>query len=338
MVAISQIQASNALITSSLPSHLVAVFVGATAGIGEATLKEFAKRANEPRVYFVGRSESAGNRILTECKALNSKGHFEFIQADVSLIRNVDKVSNDILAKESTLNLLFLSQGQAIMDGSETLEHLPVLASLNFYSRMRFIQNFLPLLQKAPALRRVVSVAGGSKEGTFDTTDFSARAVPLLALRGHLTTLITLGLEAVAKRAPEVSLVHDYPGTVMTSLFDQMPGPLGFAMRTQHSLRGWWNGVPIEEVGERQVYLATSSQFPPPNGENAGVPLQGVEAAPGIRGEVGSGVYSIDWDCESASESVQKLLTEYLTQGLDDKILNHTESEFKRILTSNGGE
>lgn len=111
MVSLLDVQSSNSRIASVLPPGLVAVFVGATSGIGETSLKQFAKHARQPRVYFVGRSQEAGDRITGECKALNSEGKYIFVKADTSLIRNVDDVCRDIKNKEKTVNLLFLSTG-----------------------------------------------------------------------------------------------------------------------------------------------------------------------------------------------------------------------------------
>lgn len=111
MVSLSDVQASNSRISSSLPPGLVAVFVGATNGIGEFTLKDFAKSTVQPRVYFIGRSQEAGDRILAECKALNPDGEFTFIKADVSLLSVVDDICQDIKSKEKAINLLFLTAG-----------------------------------------------------------------------------------------------------------------------------------------------------------------------------------------------------------------------------------
>lgn len=111
MVSYTQVKASNAKITSDLPAGLVAVFVGATNGIGEYTLRQFAKHAKDPRVYLVGRSPEAGPRIAAECTKISQGGSFTFIKADTSLIRNVDQICKDIKAKESSINLLFLSTG-----------------------------------------------------------------------------------------------------------------------------------------------------------------------------------------------------------------------------------
>ncbi|TKA61246.1 hypothetical protein B0A49_11964, partial [Cryomyces minteri] len=82
MISLSDVQSSNSRIASSLHPGLVAVFVGATNGIGEATLQQFVKHARQPRVYFIGRSQEAGDRIAAECKTLNPDGGYTFIKAD----------------------------------------------------------------------------------------------------------------------------------------------------------------------------------------------------------------------------------------------------------------
>lgn len=117
MVSLKDIRTSNSRIASALPPSLVAIFVGATAGIGETSLKQFAKHARQARIYFVGRTQEAGDRIAAECKALNSEGEYIFIKADTSLIRSVDDVCRDIKSKEKAVNLLFLSTGAVIDRG-----------------------------------------------------------------------------------------------------------------------------------------------------------------------------------------------------------------------------
>jgi NADP-dependent 3-hydroxy acid dehydrogenase YdfG len=111
MVSLQAVQSSNSRIASTFPSGLVAVFVGATAGIGEYSLLEFAHYAPKSRIYFVGRSEEAGARVKAECDKLNPQGSCTFIKSDVSLIKNVDEVCREIKSKEKAINLLFQTQG-----------------------------------------------------------------------------------------------------------------------------------------------------------------------------------------------------------------------------------
>jgi len=120
MVSLPDIQSSNFRIASTLPPGLIAVFVGATNGIGETTLKQFAKCTRQARVYFVGRSQEAGDRIAAECKALNSEGEYVFVKADTSLIHTVDDVCRDINIKENSISLLFLSAGTLVPQTSMT--------------------------------------------------------------------------------------------------------------------------------------------------------------------------------------------------------------------------
>ncbi|KAK9241715.1 hypothetical protein V1506DRAFT_574791 [Lipomyces tetrasporus] len=290
------------------------------------------QRLRKPRAYFIGRSQAAADRILAECKALSPAGEYIFKKADVSLIRVVDEVCREIKAKEKVVNLLFLSQGVPSMDRNETSEHLHLLTALTYYSRLRFITNLLPTIQASTALRRIVYVAGGGNEGPLDHTDFPALRVPLAALRGHLCSLVTLGLEAVARTAPDVSFVHDYPGTVRTTLLSRMKGLRGVVIRTYAFVLGWWVCVPLEESGERHLYLATSARFPAAGKGVLSVPLgEGEEVAVGSTGEVGGGMYSVGWDGESASEGVRELLKGLRETGMVEEVWKHTEGEFKRI-------
>lgn len=116
MVTLSQVHASNAQITASLPVELIAVFVGATSGIGEAALKEFVSQTKRPKCYLVGRSEQAATRIIEECKTLNQDAHIVFMRADTSLVKEADRLCEDIKSREDAINILFLSAGAAVFD------------------------------------------------------------------------------------------------------------------------------------------------------------------------------------------------------------------------------
>lgn len=122
MVSLELMRASNSVIPTSLPAGLVAVFVGATSGIGKGTLKQFARKTKQPRIYFLGRRENEGKRIEAELKDLNPAGEYHFIQADLSLLKNVDDACRHIRSRESAINLLFLTCG-SLPNGQRKLRY-----------------------------------------------------------------------------------------------------------------------------------------------------------------------------------------------------------------------
>lgn len=208
-----------------------------------------------------------------------------------------------------------------------------------YYSRTRFIVNLLPQLRQATSLRRVVTVAAGGKEGTVFSANLQANKLGGFTFRGHVTSMITLSLEAIAKQAPEVSFVHVYPGFVKTGLSRELTGIGPAIAKIVFTPIMALLQIPIDETGERQTYLATSAHFPPRGGgglqDADGVALdEGVSIAVGADSKPGGGVYSIDYEAEGTSERVQTLMKELAEDGTADKIWKHTEEEFVRITGS----
>lgn len=112
MVNIKDVRKSNLdFKLSGHASSSVAVFVGATSGIGMGTLKQYAKYAQGAKAYIIGRSKSQTQPLLDELKASNSAGTFEFIETEISLIENVDLACEEIKSKEKKVDILFLSPG-----------------------------------------------------------------------------------------------------------------------------------------------------------------------------------------------------------------------------------
>ncbi|KAJ3497322.1 hypothetical protein NLG97_g1995 [Lecanicillium saksenae] len=313
MVSESSVRRSNALISSSLFSSVTAVFVGGTSGVGRCTLIKLAKYSKNPRIYLVGRSQSAADEVITECNALNPQGRYTFIQGDVSLVRGVDTLCQAIKDLETSIDLLFLSPGVLKLDRSVTTENIHHLAALNYYCRMRIITSLLPLIQVAQ-LRRVVTVAGGGHEGSLDFDDLQALRVPLSQLRSHLSTMITLGLEALVSQHPKVSFIHSYPGSVATGLYRDLDKPPFDPASV----------VSVDECGERQLYIATSARYSPKGGLAIGVHIQDSTPTLGSNGEVRSGVYTLRQDCESADENVLHYLSGLRETGAVERVWQHT--------------
>ncbi|KAK0715948.1 hypothetical protein B0H67DRAFT_582066 [Lasiosphaeris hirsuta] len=338
MVTLEQIRSSNARIATELPPDLVSVFLGGTGAVGETTMKQLAKLAAKPRIYIQGRSKETGDRLVAELKELNPDGEYFFIAADIASLYNVDDFCREIKSKESHINLLFMATG-TLASGKDTLEGLPYHTSVIYYARIRVISNLLPLLQRASSLRRVVSVFAGTKEGVIDAADFEGRHLALTATRPHMAGMMTLALESLALEAPDVSFVHSFPGSVKTNLGKDVRTAPIMMYRAVWKVIGPLVNIPFAEAGERQLFLATSARFParPVGGEvdvaaTAGVRVgEEVRVAPGSNGEVGGGVYSVNFDGEGAPVKVRDALQKLRDNDIVRKLWLHTEDVFTRV-------
>ncbi|KMU78676.1 hypothetical protein DIZ76_016464 [Coccidioides immitis] len=339
MVNLQAIQAHNAALKSLAPG-LVAVFVGGTSGISLSTALAFARHTLSPKIYLIGRNQSAADTAIASMKSINSSAQPTFLQTDISLLKNVDSVCAEIAAKEKKLNLLFMTPGYMTLKGrDETAEGLDRKFVLHYYARMRFIVNLLPLLTvaaqdpsvKANArLSRVVSVldphvsvrAGGS--GKLNFSDLSLKHTFSLKNCGaHASLMGDFFLEGMAQRHPHTSFVHAYPSGVATGLMREMPAGGVLAAVLTPLLSAFM--VPIDESGERHLFAATSERFPP---KAEGEGMEG-DVAVGSDSTKGSGCYWVSWDGEVFPAN--KKLGKTREEGAVEKVLQHTEEVFKRV-------
>jgi hypothetical protein len=207
-----------------------------------------------------------------------------------------------------------------------------------YYARMRFIVNLLPLIQAAPGLRRVVNVGAGTHEGNVFPDDWQSYKVPMASARGQMASMMTLAHLALARQAPDIAFVNTYPGYVKTGLIRGDEGLLvriaGAAVVPLLALTGILHVVSHDETGQRHAYYCTSGRYPAREGgkDVAGVPLQsGERLAVGMDGKEGSGVYSVNWDGESAQQKVVEVVNKHVKDGMVDNLWQHTLTEFERI-------
>ncbi|OJJ31411.1 hypothetical protein ASPWEDRAFT_54580 [Aspergillus wentii DTO 134E9] len=324
MVSLKAVQASNAGLRA-LP-NITALFVGGTSGIGQSTLRQLAREADTPTAYIVGRNESKAGPFLAELRQLNPKGRFNFIEADVSLIRNVDAACKQVLEQEKHLNFLFMTPGGISLGGrNETIEGIDHLFALRYYSRMRFVQNLLPLLESAGP-SRVVSIYGGGFEFSINTDDLDLKHnFSLLNAYKHSITMTSLSMERLAEKHPNVSFIHAYPGLVGTNIYtNSFPAPISTFYNYGMWPLMWPLSVNLGESGERHLFHLSSARYPAKNGlQNQGVPVDTAEIAKGTTGETGSGAYLLNW--KGDVRPTRKVMQEYREKGVGELVWKHTQ-------------
>ena len=332
MVALQAIRKSNAQIPH-LPEGLVALFLGATSGVGQSALLQLAQQAVKPRIYIVARKASATTAQVEQLHQANPQGTFTVIEKDVSLINDTDDVVEFVKSREQKLDLLFKSVGFISFSGrKETKEGLEPSMTTRFYSRLRVTQGLLPLLN-ASAHPRVVSILAGGQEGKLKEDDLDL-AKPgnysIINAAVHSATMLTLSYEHLAKENPRISFVHAFPGWVATpSLGRGSSGLLNLFMTWIILPLGNLFALSVDEVGSRALFYATSDRYSVSG--SGGVPLvEGIVKSPQSK----DGVFLSNDKSESADN--EKVLADFRARGVDDKVWRHSQEVFDACVAQRG--
>ncbi|KAJ9628793.1 hypothetical protein H2203_002696 [Taxawa tesnikishii (nom. ined.)] len=207
--------------------------------------------------------------------------------------------------------------------------------SLLYYSRILFIQNLLPLL--APSVSashtHVISVYAAGLEGKLIPDDLSLRSPKNYGFhqaRSHVVHMKTMAFEHLARQHQGLSLVHVYPGLVITPAFYASTMPWWF--RLMWAIVGpalsRWCALPAAESAARTIYLANNRRFPPA-GDGAETRKLGDEVALGTDGDRGSGAYAVADN--SGALDVNAKYEELRKKGFGDEVWEHTMQAFEEI-------
>ncbi|KAK9236563.1 hypothetical protein V1525DRAFT_433634 [Lipomyces kononenkoae] len=335
MVSYKTIIQSLSSLPSTLPSNLTAVFVGATSGIGQATLIHFARAtvSKSPTIYIVGRSASASGKLIADLRTINPSAKIEFVERDVSLIKGVDEAVAD-MKKDGLdkLDYLIMSVGFISLEGrKETKEGLEPSMTTRYYSRARFIHHFIPLLNTSPN-PHVLNVLAGGQEGRLNTSDLdlkSPKNYSIISAAVHSATMLTLILERYATANPKISFVHSYPGFVATPLFERgLSGISGILLRWTVVPVVKWFAMSAEEAGGRALFYATNARYSVVPTESLAVAIpQGLQKARLSEG----GVFLVGKDSESSDN--EKMLKE-LREKDADKVWEHTNQIWNAAISA----
>lgn len=128
MVRLVDVKQSNAQFAAHKHPGKVAVFIGATNGIGKATLEVMASLLHTPTFYVVGRSASRFEHQRLRLAELNAEARIIFIEDEIALISGVDRACKQIQEAENLIDYLYMSAGYLPVTGPECQHHhLPAL-------------------------------------------------------------------------------------------------------------------------------------------------------------------------------------------------------------------
>lgn len=330
----------------------MAVFVGATRGIGLATLKALTRALPNPRFYVIGRSKARFAGVLALLNEYNPNAAIQFVEAEVSLIKGIDGVCERIMNLEKHVDLLFISPGSLAFGGphcktpvlwslrlltfsTDTGEKLDLCFALSFYIRMRLIERLLPMLMQAPH-PRVLSVLAGGHEGPLFTNDgdiglrkkgnyTAPRAV------NQVTALHSLAFIHFASHYPKVSWLHVHPGWVATTFLSdllQSAGVVGVLAGKIVLPVYQFVAMSENECGRRQAEYALSGRYP--SREMICSAVVDITDQAACYGSC-SGFYRVLSDGSTVTDG--KVLDPMEREGWPLKVFEHTQKVFGEILS-----
>lgn len=195
--------------------------------------------------------------------------------------------------------------------------------ALDFYSRLRFIENFLPQLrlasssqneasQNMPSLARVISVLGGGTESSVNASDLSLKEnYSTAASTNHAITMTTLSFAHLAAEAENNGIVfsHTKPGMVKTNGDRELGALLRSLLGVFALVFRLWT-VPVQECGERHLWAALNPYFK------------------------GGTVHLVGPKSEEMDNS--KMLNHLKEHGMFERVWGHTRDVFQAILKTEG--
>ncbi|KAJ7726148.1 NAD(P)-binding protein [Mycena maculata] len=223
MPSLSSVLAFNA---AFVPSYTpVAIFVGGTSGIGQGMAEAFARHTKgNANIVLVGRNRAAAEAIIATFPKPTVPGvAHEFVECDISLMKNVRRTAGELLTRLPKVNFLVLTPGVLTLDGrNETEEGIDRKLAVHYYGRWRFVHDMIPAVEAAKEAgedAKVMTVLAAGHGGAIDLDDLGLKKTFSLSnAAAAAPTYNDIMVNDFAARYPGLSFVHSFPGAVVTGL------------------------------------------------------------------------------------------------------------------------
>jgi NAD(P)-dependent dehydrogenase (short-subunit alcohol dehydrogenase family) len=149
-----------------------ALVTGGTDGVGKEVARGLALAGH--RVIVVGRDAKKGALVEREMRETTGNVEVWFLQADLSLVREVNRLANEIAARWPALHYLVHSAGVVRGRRELTAEGVESNFAINYLSRFALTGRLLALLEAAGRpgeAARIMIVSGAAQNGTIHFDD-----------------------------------------------------------------------------------------------------------------------------------------------------------------------
>ncbi|PPQ78308.1 hypothetical protein CVT25_011679 [Psilocybe cyanescens] len=219
MPSLTDVRKTNA---SYHPSYVpVMIVTGGTAGIGQSIAEALAYHLRaRVHIIIVGRNKRVAESIITSLP-ITTESTYEFVQCELTLMKNVHAMAKDFKARLSKVNFLVHCAAVVGFGGrKETEEGIDTKLASRYYARWALTYDLLPLLRKAKEdgeSASVLTVLGAGLGPEIDLEDLGLKnTYGGLKAMSQSTAYNDLMVAEFARQEPDVAFTHIHPGVVYT--------------------------------------------------------------------------------------------------------------------------
>jgi retinol dehydrogenase 12 len=231
------------------------VITGATSGIGAVAARRLAEQG--ARVLIVARDRQRAEQTLSVLRAANPAAAHRAHFADLSRLREMKRVAEDIAAAEPRIDVLMNNAGTLISGNGRTEDGLAVMFATNHLSYFVLTQLLLERLRAAGGARIVSTASAAHRRARLNFEHLQ----DLQGSAGYGTTKLCniLFTRELARRIAGTGVTANclHPGFVATRFGDSAHGPLRVGIAIAKRLFA----LSPEEGADTLVYLASAPEL-----------------------------------------------------------------------------
>ena len=241
----------------------VCMVTGATAGIGIVTAKALAQQG--ATVIVAGRNKEKSVSTVDQIRKETGNHDVEYILADLSVQKEVRKLSDDFKSKFKRLDILVNNAGAVFDKRFETADGLEMTFALNHLSYFLLTDLLLDTI-KASVPSRIINVSSDAHKGAkinFDDIQGKKKYGAMRAYGQSKLANILFTYELARKlEGSGVTSNALHPGFVASSFGSNMRGAFRLILRFLQLF-----AMSSENGAETSIYLATSPDVANINGK-----------------------------------------------------------------------
>ena len=241
----------------------VCMVTGATAGIGIVTAKALAQQG--ATVIVAGRNKEKSVSTVDQIRKETGNHDVEYILADLSVQKEVRKLSDDFKSKFKRLDILVNNAGAVFDKRFETADGLEMTFALNHLSYFLLTDLLLDTI-KASVPSRIINVSSDAHKGAkinFDDIQGKKKYGAMRAYGQSKLANILFTYELARKlEGSGVTSNALHPGFVASSFGSNMSGAFRLILRFLQLF-----AMSSEKGAETSIYLATSPDVANINGK-----------------------------------------------------------------------